>query len=111
MRETRVNIVAIRHPTFHTDAKDVGFPYPFAINPNILITRRYSGNTHNKNELVFRHILPVGLAAIRELMQNFCTAVDTAIRQSFEINILYTYASGDTVTIFTKRSRNNKATG
>ena len=41
VRVTGANTVAIRQPTFHTMAKDVGFPYPFAANPHLLIIGRY----------------------------------------------------------------------
>jgi hypothetical protein len=54
-----VNIVAIKQPTFHTVAKDVGFPYPFAANPHLLITGRYSGSTDNNHKLVFRHVFSI----------------------------------------------------
>jgi hypothetical protein len=70
VRVTGANTVAIRHPTFHTVAKDVGFPYPFAANPHLLITGRYSGNTDNNHELVFRHVFPAGHAATKELLQS-----------------------------------------
>ena len=74
LRVTGATTVAIRQPTFHTVAKDVGFPYPFAANPHLLITGRYSGSTDNKHELVFRHVFPPGQAATRELLQSCRTA-------------------------------------
>jgi len=96
--------VAIRQPTFHTVAKDVEFPYPFAANPYLLITGRYSGSTDNNHELVFRHVFPAGQAATREPLESYRTAAHTPIRQRLGINLLYTDAIGDTVRVVTRKA-------
>jgi hypothetical protein len=84
-------------------AKDVGFPYFFAANPHLLITGRYSGSTDNNHELVFRHVFLAGQAATRELLQSCRTAAHTSIKQRLGINLLYTDAIGDTVTVVTRK--------
>ena len=81
----------------------MGFPYPFVANPHLLITRRYSGSTDNKHELVVRHIFPADQAATRKLLQSCRTAAHKAIRQRLGINVMYTDAIGDTVTIVTRK--------
>ncbi len=50
-----VDKTVARLPTYHTVAKDQGFIYPFATNPHMLITGRYSGSKDKSNEMVFRH--------------------------------------------------------
>jgi hypothetical protein len=54
----RASNTLARLPTHHTDAKDHGYPYPFAENPHLLITCKYSSSTDNSNELVFKTLLP-----------------------------------------------------
>jgi hypothetical protein len=88
--------VVIRQPTFDIAAKDVGFPYPFATNPHLLITRKYSSSTVNKHELVFRHVFPHG--------QGCRTAAHTPMRQRLGINLLFTDAIGDTNTLVTRKT-------
>jgi hypothetical protein len=80
----------------------MGFPYPFAANSLLLITGRYSGSKISKHELVFRHIFPAGQSATRELPQRWRTAAHTSIKQRLGINLLYTGAIGDTVTVATR---------
>jgi len=103
VRVTGATTMAICQPTFHTVAKDMGYPYPFAANSHLLITERYSGSTDNKHELIFRHIFPAGQAATRELMHSCRTAAHKAIKHRLGINLLYTDASGDTVTFVTRK--------
>ena len=55
-------------PTYHTVAKDQGYPYPFAKNPYLLIASRYSSNIDISNDLVFRHFFRVRQSATRELL-------------------------------------------
>ena len=63
-------LVQLRNPTYHTVSQDAGCPFPFEHIPNLLLTSRYFGSTLHHNELVFRHIYPIGLAATRELLQS-----------------------------------------
>jgi len=104
VRVTGANTVAIRQPTFHIVAKDVGFSYPLAANPHLLITGRYSCSTDNKHELVFRHVFPTGQAATWELLQSCRTAAHATIKQRIGINLLYIYAIGDTITIVIRKT-------
>ena len=92
-------------------AKDVGFTYPFAANPHLLVTGRYSGSTDNNHELVFRHDFPAGQAATRELLQSCRTAAHPTIIQRMGINLLYTDAIGDTVTSVTRKAEKQQGSG
>jgi hypothetical protein len=85
LRVIWTNTLAVCQLTLHTVAKDMGFPYPFAANPHLLVTGRYSGSTNNKHELVFRHIFPAGQAATRELPQRWSTVAHTSINQRKEL--------------------------
>jgi hypothetical protein len=80
----------------------MGFIYPFAIQPHLLLTRRYSGSDNNKNEIVFRHIFPAGQAATKELLQRIRTEAHADIRKRLGMNLLYTDAHADTVMVVTK---------
>jgi len=91
-------------PTYHTVAKDQGYPYPFAINLHLSITCRYLGSTYNTNELVFRHFFPAGHLATRELLQRYRTEAHAAIRKRLGVNLSYTNTLGDTVTVVTKKA-------
>ena len=93
-----------RLPTYHTVAKNQGFPYPFAKNPHLLITGRYSGSQDNLNELVFRHFYPAGQSATRELLQRCRTDTHAAIRSRLGANLFHTNTLGDTITVVTKKA-------
>ena len=95
---------AVRLPTYHTVEKDLAIPYPFAANPHLLITGRYSSNIDNQNEIVFRHMHPAGQAATRELLQRYRTEAHIEIRKRLGINMFYTDALGDAITVVTKKS-------
>jgi hypothetical protein len=84
--------------------KDLAIPYPFAANPHLLITGRYSSNIDNQNEIVFRHMHPAGQAATRELLQRYRTEAHIEIRKRLGINMFYTDALGDAITVVTKKS-------
>ena len=88
--------LAIRHPTFHTIAKDVGYPYPFATNPHLLIIGRYSRKTDNLEEIVFKHVYPARHAETRKLLQRYRTRAPSEIRKRLVINLFYTDTLGDT---------------
>jgi hypothetical protein len=75
-KQTRVTY---KSQTYHTVGKDAGFIYPFATQPHLLLTWRYSGSDNNKNEIVFRHLFPAGHAATRELLQRLRTEAHSAI--------------------------------
>ena len=92
-----------RLPTYHKVAKDQGFPYPFAKNPHLLLTGRYSGSQDNSNELVFRHFFPSGQSATRELLQRYRTEAHAAIRNRIGVNLFHTDNLGDTITVVTKK--------
>ena len=94
--------VPYKSQMYHTVGKDVGFIYPFATQPHLLLTGRYSGNDANKNEIVFRHLFPAGQAATRDLLQRLRTEADSTIRKRLDMNLLYTDSQGDTVTVVTK---------
>ncbi len=91
-------------PTYHIVEKDQATPHPFAANPHLLITGRYSSNNDNQNELVFKHMHPAGQAATRELLQRYRTEAHVEIRKRLGINMFYTDALGDTITMVTKKS-------
>ena len=93
-----------RLPTYHTVAKDQGFPYPFATNTHLIIKGRYSGSQDNLNELVFRHFFPVGQSATRELLQRYRTEAHAAIRSRLGINLFHADTLGDTITVVTKKA-------
>ena len=44
--------LAVKLPTYHIVARDPAVPYPFATNPHLLITGRYSGSNDNQHEPV-----------------------------------------------------------
>ena len=90
-------------PTYHTVAKDQGFPYLFAKNPHLLITGRYSGSQDNSNKLVFRHFYPAGQSATRELLQRYRSEAHATIRNRLGVNIFHTNNLGDTITVVTKK--------
>ena len=94
----------VKLPTYHIVAKDHANPYLFAIDPHLLITRIYSGNIDNQNELVFKHVYPTGHASTRELLQRYRTEEHTTIRKSLGVNLFSTDALGDTVTVITRTS-------
>jgi len=96
--------LAIKLQTYHTDTKDQIVPYPFATNPHMLITCRYSGSSKNHNELVFRHVYPSGHATTGELLHRYRTEAHVAIRKRLCVNMLYTDVMGDTVTVVTMKS-------
>ncbi len=96
--------LAVKLPTYHTVARDLAVPYPFATNPHLIITGRYSGSSDSQNELVFKHLYPSGHAATNELLQRYRTEAHAAIRNRLGVNLFYTYALGDTVTVVTKKS-------
>jgi len=93
-----------RLPTYHTVAKDLGFPYPFAKNPHLLITGRYSGSQDSINELVFRHFFPAGQSATRELLQRYRTEAHAAIRNRLGVNLFHAETLGDTIKVVTKKA-------
>jgi hypothetical protein len=95
---------AVRLPTYHTVEKDLAIPYPFAANPHLLITGRYSSSIDNQNEILFRHMHPDGQAATRELLQRYLTEAHIEIRKRLGINLFYTDTLGDTITVVTKKS-------
>ncbi len=103
--------LAIKLPTYHTVAKNQAVPYPFATNPHLFITYRYSGSSENQNELVFRHVIPAGHATTRELMQRYRTEADAAIRKRLGINMFYISELGDTVTVVTIKLESTKGNG
>ena len=90
-------------PTYHTAARDPAVPYIFAANPHLLITGSYSGSNDNQNEMVFRHIYPAGQATTMELLQRYRTEAHASIRKRLGVNLFYTDALGDTVTIVTRK--------
>ena len=92
----------LKLPTFHTVAKDHAVIYPFVANPHLLITCRYLGSSDNENEIVFIHVYPSRLAATRELLQRYRTEAYAAIRKRLGVNLFYTDALGDTVTVVTR---------
>jgi hypothetical protein len=96
--------LAVKLHTYHIVAMDSAVPYPFAANPHILITGRYSRSNNNKNELVFVHFYPAGQASTRELLQRYYTEAHAAIRKMLGVNFFYTDALGDTVTVVTRKS-------
>ena len=96
--------LAVKLPTYHTVARDPAVPYPFAANPHLLITGRYSGSSDNHNELVFRHLYPSRQAASRERLHRYRTEAHATIRKRLGVNLLYTDALGDTVTVVTRKS-------
>jgi len=100
--------LTIRHPTFHIVTKDVGFPYPFATHPHLLITSKYSWSTDNHNEPVFRHVYSIGHAATRELLQRYRSEAHAEIRKRLGINLFYTDALRDTVTVVTKKVKRHQ---
>ena len=91
-------------PTYHTVAKDQGFPYPFATNSHLLITGRYSGSQDNSNELVFIHFFPAGQSSTRELLQRYRTEAHAAIRSRLGINLFRADTLGDTITVVKKKA-------
>jgi len=97
-------IVKSRNPTYHTVSQDAGCPFPFENTPHLLLTGRYSGSTLHQNELVFRHIYPVGLPATRELLQSCRTEAHSAIRKRLGLNLMHTDDYGDVITVVTRKS-------
>jgi hypothetical protein len=98
--------LAVKLPTYHTVAKDPAVPYPFAANPHLLMTGRYSRSSENQNELVFRHVYRQ--AATRELLHRYRTEAHATIRKRLGVNLFYTDALGDTVTVVTKKSNKHQ---
>ena len=96
--------LAVNLPTYHIVARDLAVPYPFARNPHLLITSRYSGSSDNQNELVFGYLYPSGQAATRELLQRYRTEAHATIRNRLGVNMFYTDALGDIVTVVTRKS-------
>jgi hypothetical protein len=96
--------LAVKLPTYHTVARDLAVPYPFAANPRLLITGRYSGSSDNQNELVFIHLYPSGHAANMELLHRYRTETHAAIRNRLGVRLFYTDSLGDTVTVVTRKS-------
>ncbi len=95
----------VKLPIYHTVAKDHAKPYPFATNPHIMITGRYSGSSNNPNKLVFRHVYLAGQATPRDLLHRYRTEVHAAIRKRLKVNMFYTDTLGDTfITVVTKKS-------
>jgi len=96
--------IAVMLPTYHTVEKDLAIPYPFAVNPHLLISGRYSSNNDNQNDIVFKHVYPVGHAATRELPQRYRTEAHIEIRKRLGINLFYTDALEDTIKVVTKKA-------
>ena len=97
-------IITHKYQTYHTVGKDLGFTYPFAAQPHLMLTRRYSSSEDKKNEIVFRHLFQAGQPATRDLLQRLRTEAHSAIRKRLGMNLLYTDGLGDTVTVVTKKS-------
>jgi hypothetical protein len=95
-------------PTYHTVAKDPGYPYPFDKNPHPLITSRNLSSTDNTNELVFRYFYLAGRSSTRELLQSYRTEAHAAIRKRLDIYLFYTDTLGDTITVVTKKAEQNQ---
>ena len=95
--------IAVRLPTYHTVEKDWTIPYPFAVNPHLLITCIYFSSNDNSNKIVFRHMYPAGQATAKELLQRYRTKAHVEIRKRLGINLFHTDALGDTVTVVTKK--------
>jgi len=95
-------------PTFHTVAKDPGFPYLFAKNPHLEITCRYSSSADNSNELVFMHVYPAGQEATRELLQSYRTEAHAAIKKRLGINLFYMDTLGNTITVVTSKAEQHQ---
>jgi hypothetical protein len=93
----------VKLPTCHIVARDPAVPYPFAANPHLLITGIYSRSSDNQNELVFRHVHPYGQATTKEPMQRYRTDAHATIRKRLGVNLFYTDALGDTVTVVTRK--------
>jgi len=96
-------LIPYKSATFHTVDVDKNYLYPFEDIPHLLVTRRYSGATLPKYEMVFRHIFERGHAATREVLQACCTYAVHAIRKRLGI-ALQTDALGDPVTVITKKN-------
>jgi hypothetical protein len=96
--------IAARLPTYHTIEKDLVIPDLFVAKPHLLITGKYSSSSDNQNEIVFRHVYPARQAATRELLQRYRTEAHFKIRKRLGINMFYTDALGDTITVVTKDS-------
>ena len=70
----------------------------------MLIAGRDSGSQDNSNELVFRHLFPVGQSATRVLLQRYRTEAHAAIRNHQGINLFHDDTLGDTITVVTKKA-------
>ncbi len=66
--------------------------------------RTLLGQRRQQNDIVFRHLFPAGQALSRELLQRLRTEAHAAIRKRLGMNLLYTDAQGDTVTVVTSKS-------
>jgi hypothetical protein len=93
----------VKLPTYHIVARDPAVPYPFAANSHLLITSRYSGSSDSQHELVFRHVYPAGQAPTRELMQRYRTEAHATIRKRLCVNLFYTHALGDIVSVVIRK--------
>jgi hypothetical protein len=96
--------LAAKLPTYHTVARDPAVPYPFAANPHLLITGRYSGSSDNENELFCRYLYSPGHASTREMIQRYRMDAHVAFRKRLGVNLFYTDALGDTITVVTRKS-------
>jgi len=54
--------------------------------------------------MVFRHLYPMGQATIRELLRRYRTEAHATIRKRLGVNLFYTDALRDTVTVVTRKS-------
>ena len=54
--------------------------------------------------MVFRHVNQDGQASTRELLQRYRTEAHVAIRKKLDVNLFYTDALGDIVTVVTRKS-------
>ena len=95
-------------PTYRTVAKDPAVPYPFAANPHLKIRGTYSESSDNENELVSRHVYPVGQASTMERLHRYRTEAHATIRKRLGVNMFYTDALGDIVTIVNKKSEKHQ---
>jgi len=96
-------VVQFKNPTYHIVAHDAGHPFPFEHIPHLILTRRCSGSTLIQNEIVFRHIYPIGHAATKEMLQSCLTEAHVAIKKRLGLNLLHTDVHGDIITIVTKK--------
>ncbi len=96
--------LAVKLPTYHVVAKDYAVPCPFAANPHLLINGRCSRSSDYENELIFIHVYSVGQTATKEMLQRYRTEAHIVIRKRIGVNLFYTDALGDTLTVVTRKS-------